>query len=187
MRRRSEVMYTLQKESNCNIEGVCWLDCDRIVVVSDKCKSSKQPVRCRHKDQSIHIFNIPHNQSRGLTISSETVKNFLSKSFKKTDYGMNFGQYLGNRAEANDLPNEVKQAYSFYKENVENADWGSVRVYQTHIDTVPIYAVYTSTDRDDGYLEIYSRSGKEIACGRHDANAINWSDQDTLRSEAEIC
>ena len=43
----------------CNVEGICWLNPNQIVVVSDKCKTSTQPKRCQQKEQSIHIFNIP--------------------------------------------------------------------------------------------------------------------------------
>ena len=42
----------------CNVEGICWLNHHQIVVVSDKCKTSKQPKRCKGKDQSVHIFHI---------------------------------------------------------------------------------------------------------------------------------
>ena len=42
----------------CNVEGICWLNPNQIVVVSDKCKTSKQSKRCKKKDRSVHIFNI---------------------------------------------------------------------------------------------------------------------------------
>jgi hypothetical protein len=42
----------------CTIEGVSWMTSNRIVAVSDKAKS-QQGKRCREKDQSIHIFEIP--------------------------------------------------------------------------------------------------------------------------------
>jgi len=42
----------------CTIEGVSWITPYRIAVVSDKAKST-QSKRCRDKDQSIHIFEIP--------------------------------------------------------------------------------------------------------------------------------
>jgi hypothetical protein len=42
----------------CNLEGVTWLENDRLVVVSDKRKAN-QPGRCARKDQSIHIFKLP--------------------------------------------------------------------------------------------------------------------------------
>jgi hypothetical protein len=43
----------------CNVEGVSWIAPDRVVVVSDKAKPSVQRKRCRIKDQSIHVFDIP--------------------------------------------------------------------------------------------------------------------------------
>ena len=39
-------------------EGVSWIARDQVVVVSDKTKADQDP-RCRSKDQSIHIFQIP--------------------------------------------------------------------------------------------------------------------------------
>ena len=41
-----------------NVEGVCWIAEDRIVVVSDR-RQSDQPKRYREKDQSIHVFEVP--------------------------------------------------------------------------------------------------------------------------------
>jgi hypothetical protein len=43
----------------CNVEGVAWLPGDRVIVVSDRAKPSEQDVRCRAKDQSVHVFAIP--------------------------------------------------------------------------------------------------------------------------------
>ncbi len=45
----------------CNLEGITWLRKGVFAVVSDKAKSSKQAKRCRHKDQSIHIFKLFKN------------------------------------------------------------------------------------------------------------------------------
>lgn len=42
----------------CNVEGVSWVGPDRVVVVSDKAKAT-QGQRCRAKDQSIHVFDVP--------------------------------------------------------------------------------------------------------------------------------
>lgn len=167
-----------------NVEGISWLSPHQIVVVSDKYKSSKQPIRYQSKDQSIHIFNIPHNQSGGLTIAPETVKQLFSNALKNSDDEQNLLTNLG-QVELTNLPNKVKQAYSFYKENVEDADWGSVKVKQVAVN-LPVYAVYVTTDGDDGYLEIYTQTGEAIAYGKKYAQEIEWKDRDTLRSEAEI-
>lgn len=43
----------------CNVEGIAWLDADRLLAVSDRMKAGEQHERCRGKDQSIHIFRIP--------------------------------------------------------------------------------------------------------------------------------
>jgi hypothetical protein len=43
----------------CNIEGVSWVTPHQIVVVSDRRKPRTQAKRCRAKDQSIHLFDIP--------------------------------------------------------------------------------------------------------------------------------
>ena len=43
----------------CNIEGVSWFGLHEIVVVSDK-KMRNQDKWCNHKEEMIHIFEIPH-------------------------------------------------------------------------------------------------------------------------------
>ena len=43
----------------CNVEGVAWLSERQVVVVSDRAKPDEQSKKCRHKDQSIHVFNLP--------------------------------------------------------------------------------------------------------------------------------
>ena len=82
----------------------------------------------------------------------------------------------------NQLPNNVQEAYGFYKETVEDGDFGSVRIYKYSSAIVPIYVVGVSTDGDDGYIEIYRQTGEEIACGRYDADEINWCDRETARA-----
>ena len=42
----------------CNAEGIQWLDNYRLLIASDKAKSS-QPYWCSTHDQSIHIFSMP--------------------------------------------------------------------------------------------------------------------------------
>ena len=166
----------------CNVEGVCWLNSNQIVVVSDKCKSSKQPTRCQPKDQSIHIFNISHIQSGGLTMTSEKVKQLFSDTLEKSSGEGKLVANLGQQVELNDLPNNVKQAYSFYKENVEDADFGSVKVEQVSIN-IPVYAVYVTTDGDDSYLEIYTQTGEQMACGKQVSEKLTWSNQATIRAD----
>ncbi|MGB3641043.1 MAG: tetratricopeptide repeat protein, partial [Rivularia sp. (in: cyanobacteria)] len=82
----------------------------------------------------------------------------------------------------NQLPNNVQESFRFYKETVEDGDFGSVRVYKYSSAIVPIYVVGVSTDGDDGYIEIYRQTGEQIACGRYDADVINWCDRETARA-----
>ncbi len=113
----------------------------------------------------------------------EPVKKVFDDAHKNSDGERTFAQYLGTWVDENDLPNNVKQAYNFYKENVEDVDFGSARVYQIPVDNVPVYAVVVVTDGDDGYLEIYSQTGEEIACGKNDYEVIVWSDKATTRAD----
>lgn len=55
----------------CNIEGVEWIDDDRLMLASDRSKAD-QPYICTRRDQSVHIMVLPHghrevNQHLGLT------------------------------------------------------------------------------------------------------------------------
>lgn len=43
----------------CNVEGISWIDANRIAVVSDRRKKKGQEPICAGKDQSIHVFDIP--------------------------------------------------------------------------------------------------------------------------------
>ncbi len=86
----------------------------------------------------------------------------------------------------NDLdqfPDNVQEAFRFYKENVQDGDFGSVHVYKYSSAIVPIYVIGVSTDGDDGYLEIYDRNGEPITYGRYDADVINWCDRQTTRAD----
>ena len=42
----------------CNVEGIQWLDDDRLVIVSDKAKSA-QPYWCTIHDQTLTLFALP--------------------------------------------------------------------------------------------------------------------------------
>ena len=59
----SEAVYRFPKKSYGNVEGIAWLSEDTLVAVSDK-RKSRQPERYSKKDQSIHIFRIPHDLSK---------------------------------------------------------------------------------------------------------------------------
>jgi hypothetical protein len=45
-----------------NVEGVSWIGPDRLVMVSDRAKRD-QPERCRGKQESIHVFELPKSDT----------------------------------------------------------------------------------------------------------------------------
>ncbi len=67
-----------------------------------------------------------------------------------------------------DFPSSVQEAYAFYLENVEYADWGSASLYQIEIESIEdeVFAIHTTTDGDDGWLEIYDIEGTNLGYGR---------------------
>jgi hypothetical protein len=83
------------------------------------------------------------------------------------------------------LPAEVQEAYGYYKQNVEEADWGSARVFRVPIQGKPTYAVRVRTDGDDGWLESYDESGKFLAAGRTYLDLVSWGPVDVLRGQVE--
>ncbi|MEO1431263.1 MAG: tetratricopeptide repeat protein [Cyanobacteria bacterium J06633_8] len=81
------------------------------------------------------------------------------------------------------FPDNVQDAFRFYKEIVEDGDFGCVRLYKYSSGIVPIYVVAVSTDGDDGYIEIYNQAGEPITYGRYDADVINWCDREIVRQD----
>ncbi|MEM7712292.1 MAG: lipase family protein [Cyanobacteria bacterium P01_A01_bin.68] len=125
----------------------------------------------------------PDSVQKSCELTPESVKRFFDNARKNSDGERTFAMDLGTDTDLNNLPNNVKQAYDFYKENVEDADFGCAGVYEIIINNSPVYAVAIITDGDDGYLEIYSKSGEEITCGKNDSETINWSDRATTRAD----
>ncbi|AFY58684.1 putative lipase [Rivularia sp. PCC 7116] len=116
-------------------------------------------------------------------LTPESVKKIFDDARKNSDQEQYFVRDLGTSVNSNELPNNVKQAYDFYQKNVEDADIGSAGVYEIPVNNVPVYVVTGVTDGDTGYLEIYSKSGEEIACGENDCDTIKWSDKETTRTD----
>ncbi len=129
-----------------------------------------------------HLYSDPRFQDIVKNeLNQEAVKKFFSQARKNSNRKRNFVKEWGDRLRENDVPSNVKKAYNFYYKKVEEADFGTVRIYKISIDNVPVYAVTVVTDGDDGYLEIYSHQDEEIACGMNDSEVIVWGDQGTTR------
>ena len=80
------------------------------------------------------------------------------------------------------LPDSLQEALWFYQESVEQADWGSVWLYQMPIaDNLPPHcafvAVETSTDGDDGWVELYLPTGEALGFGRTYLELVYWGEK----------
>lgn len=89
--------------------------------------------------------------------------------------------YLVDRV-APQLPAAVKEAFQYYYQAVEQADWGGVRVYQFPLAEGHFYGVDTHTDGDDGWTELYDNQGQAIAFGRTYLEQVYWGEKATIRS-----
>src|SRR5215470_2989883 len=81
------------------------------------------------------------------------------------------------------LTGDVQEAYAFYHKNFTEADIGSVRVYRVPVTGETTIAVRTTTDGDDGYLEIFSEQGETLGTGRTNLNTVVWGTRDWLRDQ----
>ena len=127
----------------------------------------------------------------GMELTQESVEQFFNQLRKKPLGEHAFIHIFREKHEdvidefwcedVNQFPDNVQEAFRFYFENVEDADFGSVRVYKYSSGIVPIYVVAVSTDGDDGYIEIYNQAGEPITYGRYYADVINWCDRQTVR------
>jgi len=88
------------------------------------------------------------------------------------------------RADRSKLPQEVREAYEFYKKHFEDRDIGSARDYVVALPGATTYAIRVRTDGDDGYLEIYDDQGGFLAAGRTYLEIIAWGSRDWLRGQA---
>ena len=81
------------------------------------------------------------------------------------------------------LPPAVAQAYQFYVDAVEAADWGNVYLLQPRVQGRSFYLIYVTTDGDDGWLELYGRDGTFLGAARRYLELVAWGDVTTLRAQ----
>lgn len=113
---------------------------------------------------------------------AEAIKYFFENGFKESIDRKYFVKKLGERLDLNDLPSNIKQAYSFYKKNVEDAYWGSVEIYDVSVENISIYTVNTVTEADETFSELYTSLGKKKACARYDSESFSWTTQENIRT-----
>lgn len=81
-------------------------------------------------------------------------------------------------------PIAARMAAEFYDECIAQQDLGSVSIFHPIVDDISTYAVYVTTDGDDGWLEVYADDGTLFGAARYYLELIVWGNQDVLRSMA---
>lgn len=84
-----------------------------------------------------------------------------------------------------DAPRRVQQASEFYQLHVQQKDWGTVQVFALPTEDGDTYAVYVTTDGDDGWIEVYDTQGELVGAGRTYIELIAWGDINIIRSLVE--
>lgn len=80
------------------------------------------------------------------------------------------------------LPRSVLEAYDYYFDQVESADWGSVSVSKEKIQNQDVFAVNVSTDGDDGWAELFDAQGQEIGAARTLLERVAWGELQAIRA-----
>lgn len=79
-------------------------------------------------------------------------------------------------------PQPVHEAYEFYAHHISARDIGAVQVLHVPNDAGDTYAVYTTTDGDDGWIEIYTPDGQLLGAGRFYIELVAWGARDEIRA-----
>ncbi len=81
------------------------------------------------------------------------------------------------------LPGEVYAAHLFYVKHFTDEDIGSDRIFKFPVNGKDVYAVRTTTDGDDTWVELYDARGKFLAAARTHLDVVAWGTRDWLRAQ----
>ncbi|NJL73710.1 MAG: hypothetical protein HC892_00415 [Saprospiraceae bacterium] len=81
------------------------------------------------------------------------------------------------------LPNTVREAVDYYYEHIEKRDIGVVRLYQLMLENSLVYLVRTTTDGDDGWIELFGATGEPFGTGRTYIEQVAWGETAELRAQ----
>lgn len=77
-------------------------------------------------------------------------------------------------AAAASMPTQVRRALAFYSSWQEN-DLGNARLLKTTVGGATVFALHTTTDGDDGFLELFDARGRLMATGETGATpGVRW-------------
>ena len=85
-------------------------------------------------------------------------------------------------AATDEIPAEVLEAYDWYRNEVESAEWGKVRLLQIPFGETNLLAVRVLSDGDEGWLEVFDAKGKLLAKGVTYLEIIDWQSRTGLRN-----
>jgi hypothetical protein len=95
-----------------------------------------------------------------------------------------FPQELGDiREPVHQVPEGVREAYAFYRQNVMDRDWGSASAYRVDADETSTYAVFVRSDGGDCWLEVFDEEGLLLGAARYDSGVTLWRSRTTIRSQ----
>ncbi|MEM7125607.1 MAG: hypothetical protein AAF702_04730 [Chloroflexota bacterium] len=97
-------------------------------------------------------------------------------------FGGYFVRRMGEHVEVAMAPPSIQSTHSYYYENVEKQDWGGVSLYKVLVDDVWTYAVHTTCDGDEQWLEIYDEDGVELGFAMIYVDNFKYTDKQTLRT-----
>jgi hypothetical protein len=89
---------------------------------------------------------------------------------------------LTDEEERSMVPKPVLDAYDYYVEEVEAADWGSVTATIEKIQTQDVFAVTVSTDGSDGWVELFDHEGKKLGAARTLEAWTAWGETNEIRA-----
>jgi hypothetical protein len=81
------------------------------------------------------------------------------------------------------LPDEMYAAHLFYIKHFADEDIGGDRVFKFPVGGKDVYAVRTTTDGDDTWVELYDGRGKFLAAARTHLDIVAWGTRDWLRAQ----
>jgi hypothetical protein len=80
------------------------------------------------------------------------------------------------------IPQPVLESYGFYHQQVEDRDCGVVTVAQVPVDNQDTFAVFVTTDGDDGWLELFDANGQDLGSARVYLELLLWGPKAAIRT-----
>ncbi|MER3435812.1 MAG: hypothetical protein C4288_21125 [Leptolyngbya sp. ERB_1_1] len=92
---------------------------------------------------------------------------------------------LSDEKNRSTIPQPILEAYDYYFDKVESADWGSVSASKEKIENQDVYAITVRTDGDDGWVELFDPAGQELGAARTLEEWTTWGETEAIRSYTE--